>query len=302
VSIISVLVLKCELCKLIYIIRHLAGAKVRYGQSEPWKKTAIKIGRTKPSRASRPEKKKNDGRPPDTSKELLGKKKKKKPLKTSPSPETDFGPPSYPWVDNSCWLDSSLELLFVTVMRDFDDFSSLFASVPTKSLLYQFYKVMDSRKCLPEDASNEMVLKSNRSDRDGFRRKLYESGFLKDIKSPNSFSVRTSLQLLGNNLNRLSIIGTPAPSVGEAEAISQSDAPGSSPCRGSLAVSEPDSLFDIRCVCGMTVTVTSYTLLRMKGKPFNATNVCPGLISHVRGTVERTTSQKTNHFFVIFAI
>lgn len=46
----------------------LAGIPIRYGAPELWKAKAVAIGRTKPSRAPKPDEKKhkkNDGRPPD---------------------------------------------------------------------------------------------------------------------------------------------------------------------------------------------------------------------------------------------
>lgn len=49
------------------------GAPIRYGEAEPWKKIAAKIGRTHPVRAPgarESRRKKNDGRAPDTNKEL----------------------------------------------------------------------------------------------------------------------------------------------------------------------------------------------------------------------------------------
>lgn len=90
----------------------------------------------------------NDGRPPDTSKELMqnakGKKKKKSSPEEAATLTTDPPNPalkadniktalpqtlqslkhhvSYKWSNNSCWLDTSLELLFMTATRDFDDF------------------------------------------------------------------------------------------------------------------------------------------------------------------------------------
>jgi len=95
--------------------RILGGVPIRYGQAEPWKVVAAQIGRTKPTRANRlqdKKRKKNDGRPPDTIKELVQVKVKR---------ETGFvlGPASYPWKNNSCWLDTSLELTLITVMRHF---------------------------------------------------------------------------------------------------------------------------------------------------------------------------------------
>jgi hypothetical protein len=112
------------------------GQLIRYGQPEPWKIIANNIGRTKPSRAGDTKRKKNDGRPPDTTKELLKPERSKKKsetqqlikFKTQPKPKPSnitLGPVSYPWKDNSCWLDTSLELIYVTLMRDFDGFADI---------------------------------------------------------------------------------------------------------------------------------------------------------------------------------
>jgi hypothetical protein len=108
---------------------------------------AAEIGRTKPSCAPKPaekQRKKNDGRPPDTSKELLGAPTKKSvsklpnptlitdstnksTLKPQPkaSGKVKFGPPSYPWRANSCWLDASLEVLYAAITVDFIDFFNI---------------------------------------------------------------------------------------------------------------------------------------------------------------------------------
>ncbi|KAF9547111.1 hypothetical protein CPC08DRAFT_648853 [Agrocybe pediades] len=101
------------------------GTPIRYGESEPWKKTAAKIGRTKPSRApdiaETKRKSKSDGRPPDTVKELVITPAKKKKKNTDPL----FDNPSYPWNLNSCWLDTSLQILFIALKRSPDEYYAL---------------------------------------------------------------------------------------------------------------------------------------------------------------------------------
>ncbi|PPQ76027.1 hypothetical protein CVT24_006700 [Panaeolus cyanescens] len=105
----------------------LEGAPIRYGDLEPWKVVASAIGRTKKSRASSRtnetnKRKKNDGRPPDTAKELL-----KKPRKDRASTKAiDQAPilkahaPLYEWNRNSCWIDTSLQLLYSAFMQHTD--------------------------------------------------------------------------------------------------------------------------------------------------------------------------------------
>ncbi|KIM36003.1 hypothetical protein M413DRAFT_32045 [Hebeloma cylindrosporum] len=144
------------------------GTPIRYGAPEPWKVKAAAIGRTKPSRAPRPEekkRKKNDGHPPDSVKELLlapttkltvpkppkpmikelltapklqvtAPKLLTAPIKPAPAPPGfQFGPASYPWKDNSCWLDASLEVLYVAIERDFPEFCDTFRSLDPDSKL-----------------------------------------------------------------------------------------------------------------------------------------------------------------------
>ncbi|TFK35257.1 hypothetical protein BDQ12DRAFT_668748 [Crucibulum laeve] len=75
------------------------GAPIRYGKAEPWKAIAQQIGCTKPSRAHQPgekNNKKNDGQPPDTSKELLQNlQNKKATLKTHICGSNIIVPPGF---------------------------------------------------------------------------------------------------------------------------------------------------------------------------------------------------------------
>ncbi|KAH9949621.1 hypothetical protein B0H21DRAFT_836748, partial [Amylocystis lapponica] len=108
------------------------GAPIRYGAPEPWKAVAARIGHSHKSRAPDARdtrRRKNDGRPPDTTKELVPPAKRKKHNKqvvgaslqdsgdkTVPPPQapkteptsqpSDLCEPSYQWADNSCWLDA----------------------------------------------------------------------------------------------------------------------------------------------------------------------------------------------------
>ena len=106
---------------------------IRYGAPEYWKAKAAILGRTKPSRAPKPEekrRKKNDGRPPDTVKDLLLHPKKKtqakvKPPKKAPKNKLNIAPPAYRWSDNSCWLDAPLQILYMAITRNFDEFKTI---------------------------------------------------------------------------------------------------------------------------------------------------------------------------------
>lgn len=173
----------------------LAGVPIRYGRAEPWKVIAQQIGRTKPSRApdaAGSKRQKNDGRPPDTSAELLGASKSSKRSKGKDASKPKLSSDqlaSYPWSKNSCWLDTALELLFNAVIRDFTDFSSRFEDINPECAFAPFFKIMDLRKTLPGsggDVSEMLGL-----HRDGFRAHLKKCRLIRTTKELDSIIVRT---------------------------------------------------------------------------------------------------------------
>ncbi|KIJ90223.1 hypothetical protein K443DRAFT_126556, partial [Laccaria amethystina LaAM-08-1] len=154
----------------------LKGALIRYGAAEPWKAKAAAIGRTKPTRAPNPEakkRKKNDGRPPDTIKELLLKPQKNAPSTVTTTKkaaskvtmELKFGPPSYRWKPNSCWLDASLQVLYIAITKKFDEFGKVFNSLETGSPLNGLYLAFNKRFELDPEESNATTALGLQRDR-----------------------------------------------------------------------------------------------------------------------------------------
>ena len=168
---------------------------IRYGAPEYWKVKAATLGRTKPSRAPNPEekrRKKNDGRPPDTVKELLGQTNSKdieRPKKTSKqSKKLDFGLPAYPWSDNSCWLDASLQVLYMAVTSNFNDFETVCEPLDPCFSLGALYAIIRDRFNLDFNKGNATsVLKSQR---DAFRIFLHKKKVIRSINKPESAVVR----------------------------------------------------------------------------------------------------------------
>jgi hypothetical protein len=153
------------------------GTPIRYGQPEPWKVIIQQIGRSKPSRAPNPEKrhrKKNDGRPPDTSRELLGPTTNKKKTNSSPS---------YPWSNNSCFLDTSLELVFQTVLQDFPGFSTRFKLQESESTLTLLHRMMELRKLIVTEGSEKNPSAWLAIQRDSFREHLRSQKIIKSLSS-----------------------------------------------------------------------------------------------------------------------
>lgn len=202
----------------------LEGKLIRYGQAEPWKVVQQKIGRTKKSRAkdlAEKKQKKNDGRPPDTSKELLGTKPKPKkaaqskkvgpppsslpettnapPTKTShqnlkssksktPNTSLILSSPSYPWDRNSCWLDTSLQLLYVAVLHSTFDFMSIEAALPKNSSLRQVVSALLGRY-YREQGGIPAVADDLAKERDDIRTMLKKKAVISSVSQYNSLYV-----------------------------------------------------------------------------------------------------------------
>ena len=256
------------------------GGPIRYGRYERWKTVAAEHGRTKPHRplrgstpelrgaqalrtgASKPSTHAvwfNDGRPPDTAKELLkstenghekghaseaqaeessraysllshgftlsrplrvpcgvqidpasgptmqqqvasppttvlertrsvGKNSTAKATVTQPSKKSKKSHgstalfrinPSYKWANNSCWLDTALELLWNAAMQNFNDlrtaFSGLRASELQSTPLYALYRLLDTRRDLYLTNSSNHTVEVLTKQRDDFRKCLHDA-------------------------------------------------------------------------------------------------------------------------------
>lgn len=244
------------------------GIPIRYGQAEKWKTVRKIIGRTKPSRAhdiATKKRKRNDGRAPDTSKEILlserpnkrhkntndgrppdtikalrlrktwkqattkksVKRRAKKKAESIPSltsteesssssdsdhtvpyaltessdsdrveddkedervtsPSADpsqplacqvFGPQSYAWAQNSCWLDTSMQLLYIALSTTggLDEFSELCQNLPKHSAILVLHEALNSRRDLmrlPTILSAQDVVQQLRFQRQKLRSEL----------------------------------------------------------------------------------------------------------------------------------
>jgi len=128
-----------------HVANFVVGQKLSYGDREPWKTIKERTGTTHPARREKAiqesrSRNKNDGRPPDTTKELVKSTSiQSTRIKSTVSLTKPFKPPkpwqymrpqlhqdgirllsapnngfqSYPWNEKaSCWFDTSLEALF----------------------------------------------------------------------------------------------------------------------------------------------------------------------------------------------
>jgi hypothetical protein len=176
-------------------VHYLGGVPIRYGAAEYWKTKAATLGRTKPSRAPKPvekQRKKNDGRPPDTVKELFGHRNNKKAAHAKPPPKASqklkLGHPAYPWSANSCWLDASLQVLYMAVTRDFNEFKTICEPLDTDVGLGALYAIFQDRFDLGFDEDDMSSILE--SQRDALRVFLHKKKIIHSLNKPESAVVR----------------------------------------------------------------------------------------------------------------
>ncbi len=84
--------------------------------------------------------------------------------------------PSYKWSSNSCWLDTSLEMLWNVVLPDFNDFATCFEQIlgtgVEEAALYQLYQLLDRRHTLYRTESPAYSVAILTAQRDQYRRLL----------------------------------------------------------------------------------------------------------------------------------
>jgi hypothetical protein len=197
------------------------GALTRYGQAERWKMVKKLYGTTKTTRSGNPnntKRKKNDGRPPDTAKELLILKSNKKQLnlkeairkKTptpsltakeqkkllslpTPPPATISFPldaPGYPWHQNSCWLDVSLQLLYIALRGAVDEFNKIQKGLPEHSGIHVVLSSLFQRYEL--DNGSKATSAVLRSQRDYLRKFLKRKKAIQSVMDFESLFVSVS--------------------------------------------------------------------------------------------------------------
>jgi hypothetical protein len=180
-----------------------AGKPIRYGEAEPWKRIKELIGTTHPARlpGHHRQRTKNDGRAFDTNEELLGIGKEKhqnpergeengvysqafvqaglvlhkKSNKSSTQALKATSIQGYIWHRNSCWLDSSLTVLFYAISCDKPSFLSHFSSVEPETSFGRLFRVMHARQ-LADESSHSVNGVQQSEIRDSFCHHLFEIG------------------------------------------------------------------------------------------------------------------------------
>jgi hypothetical protein len=105
--------------------------------------------------------------------------------------EFKFGPASYRWNANSCWLDASLQVLYIAITKQFDEFTGIFKSLEPGSALNVFYRVVNERFELDPEEPNFTT--SLGLQRDRLRIFLNEKKIIDHQDRPESAVVRLEI-------------------------------------------------------------------------------------------------------------
>ena len=96
--------------------------------------------------------------------------------------------PAYKWNNNSCWLDSSLQAIYVLITRDYPAFVKRMESVPEGTGLYVLVQHLKARRLLTQEinpgSSPSLLIGRLQQSRDVLRKEL---SIRKLIKSPDAF-------------------------------------------------------------------------------------------------------------------
>lgn len=156
------------------------------------------------------------GRPPDTTKELVGKHAKSvlKQQEGSSQLILDFGTlpsaqkaskikkvhqpptvyPSWRWNKNSCYLDSSLELIYAAINLDLADFVVTFDNLSSENPLHHLFKCLNSRWTIEAalEFGDPQLSDQISQERDLLRNYLAEQKYISSISTPESLWVSNS--------------------------------------------------------------------------------------------------------------
>ncbi|KAF7317558.1 hypothetical protein MKEN_00842700 [Mycena kentingensis (nom. inval.)] len=162
------------------------GGQIFYGDDpRRWQKTANLYGRTHYSRGTVSAVQRADYRPPDTAAQLVPGKRSKSSLKKSTAPvKAARFELSYPWRDNSCWLDSSLTAIFAAAVRDFATLDAMLAPLRMNQPLAWLRRVLVLHiQEAPRSAETSPLLLQLRTE---FRQLLAKSPVIKGLTTTNT--------------------------------------------------------------------------------------------------------------------
>lgn len=129
----------------------------------------------------------NDGRPPDKAKKLVPPKGKSVNALSETAlaefTKKNVGVPSYRYNNNSCWLDTSLQLLYTAISYDFDDFITASSLIDDSAYIQN---VLSHFKFRQDPNNTPITMDELGKARDRIREMLVEEEIIRSTKEdPN---------------------------------------------------------------------------------------------------------------------
>jgi hypothetical protein len=85
--------------------------------------------------------------------------------------------PGAPWMRNSCWLDASLQLLYIAITRHWEAFRSRFAGLPDGNVRHALFLALQTRYILQTNTSGPWdIQRELQVVRDKLRDALFHAG------------------------------------------------------------------------------------------------------------------------------
>ena len=96
----------------------------------------------------------------------------------------DLSLPAYPWSTNSCWLDASLQVLYMAVTRNFNEFTVICKQLDWDIALGALYTIFCERFDLDFDQGDASAILA--SQRDVLRHFLQKKKIISSLNEPES--------------------------------------------------------------------------------------------------------------------
>ena len=119
---------------------------------------------------------------------VLKASKNLKVTKVKPVPKAleklNLGLPAYPWSANSCWLDASLQVLYMAVTRNFDEFATICKPLDPEIVLGALYVIFQERFDLDFNEGDASAILE--TQRDALRLFLQKKKIISSLNKPES--------------------------------------------------------------------------------------------------------------------
>lgn len=87
-----------------------------------------------------------------------------------------LGIPGYKWMHNSCWIDTSMQLLYTALHCNWHDFALAFQDLPTGDPIWYFFSAFSQRHMLEREEDWKNIQSSLMTHGNDLRNSLFQTG------------------------------------------------------------------------------------------------------------------------------